>query len=578
MTDDRRNGRRPIPWLWFGGVALIALLLHLPTLPYDFVWDDNELVVDNRSLARADPGELFTRGFWYNPGTEQAADDMTYYRPLANLSLFLDRQVWGLRPVGYHLTNIVINAAVVMLACLLLWESFGSVFLAGAGGLLVGIHPAMNCVVAFISNRTYLLALLFLLASAYALRRGQRSRARLWPALFGASLLLSALAIEASLVMAALATAWLLVHRARFSRLAAWMAAVAAPVAGYSLLRLGVARVAFADSVARSMVTDPLRVINSFGQQLQLLLFPFNQKVIYVLAGAFAGFSWYTVLGLLFLGLPLYPLVRLGRSDPGRLGWQGYAWTVLFLFPFAHLVFLGPAGRMLYLAAPGALLLLAALYRAANLKRTHTRVVCGAVLFILVVFALQTLRRNPVWRSELSLSRTMVQEAPGSAGAHLNYASALERAGRKDEALEHFRLAAGINPEYVAPHLSLAFALIDRGDLPGAIRELREVVRLRPESPRARNDLALTLRRNGQLDAAIVEYREALRLNPESEETLNNLGFAYLTNGELPRAISCLKAALRRKPDFASARGNLAAAYRQAGMPDSAALVESGEW
>ena len=86
------------------------------------------------------------------------------------------------------------------------------------------------------------------------------------------------------------------------------------------------------------------------------------------------------------------------------------------------------------------------------------------------------------------------------------------------------------------------------------------------------------LRRNGQLDAAIVEYREALRLNPESEETLNNLGFAYLTNGELPRAISCLKAALRRKPDFASARGNLAAAYRQAGMPDSAALVESGEW
>jgi len=198
--------------------------------------------------------------------------------------------------------------------CLLLWELFGSVWPAGLGGLLVGIHPAMNCVVTFISNRTYLLALFFLLVCAYALARGRRGRARVWPVLFGASLLLSTLALEASLVFAGLATAWLLVSRARYHRVWVWMAATASAVAIHFLLRLGVARVPFTSSVLRLTITEPLRIINAFGQQLQLLFFPFNQKLVYVLAGPFTRFSVYTILGLLFLGLPLYAVIRLTRT------------------------------------------------------------------------------------------------------------------------------------------------------------------------------------------------------------------------------------------------------------------------
>ena len=587
----RRTGSRS-PWLVFGAAALVALLVYLPTLRYGFVWDDGELVVNNQFLARTNPIELFTKGFWNNPESERGEADMAYYRPLTNLSLYLDRKVWGLRPTGYHLTNVIINTAAVFLMSLLLWELFGSVWLAGLGGLLVGIHPAVNCVVTFISNRTYLLALLFLLVSAHALLRGRHGRVRAWPVLFGGSLLLSALALEASLTFAAIAAAWLLVNRDRYRRHSAWIAAIASPVAVYFLLRLGVARVPFTSAFLHVVMTEPLRVINTFGQQLQLLIFPFNQKVIYVPSESFTGFSLYTMLGLLFLGLPLYALIRLGRSaghqdagsagsspkpDAIRPGCYGYAWMVLFLLPFAHLVFLGPAGRMLYLAAPGALILSAVLFQATNHTQTTTRVVYGAILLYTVLFAVQTLGRSPIWRDELSLSQAMVREAPGSAGGHLNYGLALVKEGREEDAIVQFRIAKDIRPDYVEPHLSLAFALIDQGDLPGGIRELREVVRLEPESPRARNDLAVTLRRNGQLDSAIVEYKEVLRLDPNSELTLNNLGYAYLESGDFGQAIAYLKAALRVKPDFEAARANLAAAYQAAGMPDSAALVKGGK-
>jgi Flp pilus assembly protein TadD len=596
----RRTGSRS-PWLVFGGAALVALLLYLPTLQYEFVWDDGVMILNNPVLDRTSPIELLTSGYCSNPDVELDEGYMAYYRPLTNLSLYVDRKVWGLRPAGYHLTNVIINTSVVFLMCLLLWELFGSVWLAGLGGLLVGIHPAMNCAVTFIANRTYLLALLFLLVGSYALLRGQRRRGPIWPVLFGGSLLFSALALEASLVFAAIAAAWLLGNRTRYRRLPVWIAATATPVAAYFLLRLGIARVPFAGSVLHWAVTDPLRVINAFGQQLQLLLFPFNQKVIYVAAKPFTGFSAYTVLGLLLLGLPLYAAIRLGRSatgdrnagsaassprpkrssrprlEPGRLGWYGYAWVVLFLLPFAHLVFLGPAGRMLYLAAPGVLILLAALYQARRHRRLTTRVAYGALLLYTAALAVQTLGRNPIWRNELSLSRAMVQEAPASAGGHLNYGSALSNAGRKEEAIEQFRMAAKLNPAFVEAHVSLAFALIDQGDLPGAIREFREVVKLRPASPRAHNDLGVTLVRIGQLDSAIVEYKEALRLDPNSELTLNNLGYAYLASEDFTQAIAHFKAALRLKPDFAAARSNLAAAYWAAGMPDSAALVEGGK-
>jgi tetratricopeptide (TPR) repeat protein len=590
------------PWLAFGAAALVALLLYLPTLRYGFVWDDRDLILNNPFLGRANPVQIFTKEFWNNPDAERAAASMSYYRPLTNLSLYVDRKVWGLRPAGYHLTNIIVNAAVVFLMCLLLWELFGSVWLTGLGGLLVGIHPAMNCVVTFISNRTYLLALFFLLVSGYALLRGQRGRARFWLALFSGSLLLGALALEASLVFAALAAVWLIANRTRYRRLPVWMAAIALPIAAYLLLRLSIARVPFTGSgvVVRLAITEPLRIINAFGQQLQILLFPFNQKVIYTPAKPFTSFSVYTILGLLFLGMPLYAVIRLGRStarhrdtrgaglnlkpgrpaqpevEAGRLGWYGYVWMVMFLLPFTHLVFLGPAGRMLYLAAPGVLILLAALYRATSHKRLTTRVAYGAILLCTALFAVQTLRRNPIWRDELSLTRMMVREAPASAVGHLNYGLALADLGRKEEAIEQYRIAVGINPDYDKPHLNLALALIDQGDLSGAIRELREVVRLRPESPKTRNDLAVILTRNGQLDAAIAEYKEALRLDPNSELTLNNLGYAYMQIGDSRQAIACLKAALRLNPGFASARADLAAAYRAAGMPDSAALVEGG--
>ena len=73
MTIDNRNSsivNRHFPndprWL-FGAVALVSLLVYLPTVFYGFVWDDNRLVKNNSYLEQTNPKEIFTKGFAYNP-------------------------------------------------------------------------------------------------------------------------------------------------------------------------------------------------------------------------------------------------------------------------------------------------------------------------------------------------------------------------------------------------------------------------------------------------------------------------------------------------------------------------------
>jgi Flp pilus assembly protein TadD len=258
---------------------------------------------------------------------------------------------------------------------------------------------------------------------------------------------------------------------------------------------------------------------------------------------------------------------------------------VLFLLPFAHLVFLGPAGRTLYLTAPGVLILVSALAKRTPYASRDTQPARGswrhassvgriAVLLYTAAFAVQTIRRNPVWRSEFALYQAMAREAPESAGAHLNFGTSLAEAGREAEAIDQYRAAIELSPDYIGPHSQLAFALLDQGDLVGATSEMREVVRLQPGSADAHNNLGLALKRSGQLDSAIAEYQAALRLDPNSELALNNLGSAFLARGDLRPAIAAFRAALRAQPDFDAARKNLVQAFQEAGMSDSAAAVE----
>jgi len=84
-------------------IALATIATFLPALSNGFVgWDDTMSLVDNphyRGLGWAQLKWMFT------------TFHMGLYMPLSWLTLGLDSLVWGINPLGYHLTSVLLHAA-----------------------------------------------------------------------------------------------------------------------------------------------------------------------------------------------------------------------------------------------------------------------------------------------------------------------------------------------------------------------------------------------------------------------------------------------------------------------------------
>src|SRR5258705_13846257 len=94
-------------WVPASAVALLAILLHIRTLGFEFVFDDLHLVVNNAFLPEPwSPLTALAHHFWY--GTPFGA---AYYRPIVSSSLALNGHLLGWEPMGFHAVNVLLHAA-----------------------------------------------------------------------------------------------------------------------------------------------------------------------------------------------------------------------------------------------------------------------------------------------------------------------------------------------------------------------------------------------------------------------------------------------------------------------------------
>src|SRR2546428_4557104 len=89
-------------------LALLVVAAYLPVLRAGFIWDDDAYIIANATLRTF--GGL--RRLWLEPGA------VPQYYPLTFTSLWLDHHLWGLQPLGYHLVNVLLHAANVILVWL----------------------------------------------------------------------------------------------------------------------------------------------------------------------------------------------------------------------------------------------------------------------------------------------------------------------------------------------------------------------------------------------------------------------------------------------------------------------------
>ena len=110
---------------------------------------------------------------------------------------------------------------------------------------------------------------------------------------------------------------------------------------------------------------------------------------------------------------------------------------------------------------------------------------------VLLSFGLGTLVRNAVWRDPVTLWRESVDLAPAHDRPRLLLGEALQDAGRRDEAMEQYRIAIRLRPTAATGYVKLGQCLADIGKFEQAREQFLKAIDVSPRDVSAQHSLTV---------------------------------------------------------------------------------------
>jgi tetratricopeptide (TPR) repeat protein len=522
---------------WFADCMILLIVSFVAAIVYgnavsgEFVLDDNYQITANELLLQGRHAfKALTSDLWAFRGTMEDVSSF-YWRPTLVVWWMVNYRLFGLQPFGWHVGNILLHAAVMVVAYGVLRRLAVPRRLAAAMLLVFAVHPAHVESVAWISGTSDLLLALGVLASLWcvlwALKRPGRLR---WAA--AVALYVPAVLSKESGVLYPL-----LVFTAVWAKAGPDLDLRRRTIAA-ALAAVPFAVVAGAYFAARFLILGMIGIggnpYTSFGSVIlsvpAVLTFYLRQTFLPIWVGPSYPLRPLTLgsIGLLNFVLPVLVVIvggllawRLVRREPVRQ--IGLALWLLPLLPALnigafyreHIVH----DRYLYLSLLGALMvvvpaLAAGLRRIWSLRVTTSESIClvGAVI-LSVPLAVVTVRYNRAWLTDLDLAGSFIRSDPTSTMNYTLYGLELHRIGRTQEAVAAYDRALEIGFWHKTA-VFRANALMDVGRFEEAERALRDLIPRIENSETAYERLADCLVRQGRLDDAETVLREARREHP----------------------------------------------------------------
>jgi len=596
--------RQALSPLALGLLFALACAPFLPALGNEFVdWDDRQNFVDNphyRGFAPANLAWMFS------------AIHLGHYMPLTWLSSALDYTLFGMNPVGYHLTNLLLHGLVAVLLAQLIAELLERAApsvsarargqCAFAGALLYAVHPLRVESVAWATERRDVLSGALLLLSILAYVRERRTLSLVS---FALSLLSKTSGMVLPLLLFGLdvyplrrAAGW----RARvedklpwiaMGALAAWVAWLGQARTQGAFTELGLGqRLAVS---ANALVFYPWKT-----------LWPTGLAPLYPLELAPAAADPRTLVNVLLLvGVSAAALLLRRRRPLATAAWLAYLVLIAPVSGLAHAGRHFAADRYTYLAALPAAWLAAGLLLGARERRWAF----PAALALAAVLGTLSWRQTLVWRDSVTLWTRVAEVSPGSSVGPHRLGVALREAGRDDEALAAFERALALPPPAGADDArydlaevqyalgrsaaaleSIGLALERRPDQLDALLLAEEIhvragqpdraamlyvhaVEAVPDFHEGHARLSQLHRAAGRLHQALAEGQLALDLAPDSDLAHAVLGLALFDAGDFARAEGHLRIAVLASPENADLLAALGTCLERLGRADEAELV-----
>lgn len=562
------------PWVIPIALAAVTVGAFLPALENQWVeWDDYIVLVKNenyRGLGLAQLRWMFSNIL------------MGHYVPVTWLTLGLDYALWGMNPLGYHLTNLLLHVAntvlVYVLASRLLVKATALPLpalraAAAAATLFFALHPLRAESVAWATERRDVLSGLFFFLTVLLYLRASESEGVRRRRLLAGSLACLVLGLLSKAILMTVPLVLILLDVYPLRRLAPdprrWREAAFRRVwvekIPYMLLGLAGAALGYYGQAANSYFT-------SFVQ------YPVTARI----GMAFYSLWFYAAKTVVPIGLsPLYELpARVHPLEPRFLGptvgvlvvtavvvWLRRRWPAGLAVWAFYAIVLGPVmgithsgyqlahDRYSYLSCLGFAILVGGgvglvvrAQRTGTLRTAFARIALTAIAAWLVGLSVMTWQQVQIWRDTDTLWRYAIESDPECSICQANLGVLLHNRGLPALAVERFERELALRPDHVRSHHTLALSLAAVGRTGEAMDHFHRVLAVFPDDADVLNNLGVALIGQRKFDEALVHLRRAAAREPRRLQVLTNLGLALTELGRAEEALGHLRRAVELDP------------------------------
>ena len=525
-------------------IALTCFACYANSLSGSFHYDDFHSIVENpavRSLANIPA--YFTDMELFSTDREKGM-----YRPVLLTTYALNYAAGEYEVWGYLLVNLLIHLGcsifVARIGGLLMGESVGLLC-----GLLFAVHPICTEPVNYVSSRSESMAALFYLGSFYyfAVHRTSGRAGGDWKVVMG--LLTKSTVATLPVVMLAFDLSQRKLNSERF----VWRPFLKLHTPYWITLGLYLS-VSWLSGFLPKSLGAPVRSgyaqvwtqLKAIPYYLQLLFVPNRLNVEHQFLESSSWREAVVVVGfLLVVGLVLLAL-KWGRRPPLSFC---VLWNLVVLLPASVMPLnMLVNERRLYLVVAGSVWIVA--YALRGVRKP-------IVVALLVLLALQTVARNRVWASELTLWGDAVDKSPTMRRARTNFGRALQLDGRHDEALGAYRKSIEIDPQHGDAYNNIATLHHENGNLNEAIRWYHEALRWYPDYDEIYINLGDAHFRKGDIITAAQMFEKALSIDGTKGSTWSNYGLILIEERRFERAAGAYEKAIELSPELAEPYNNL---------------------
>ncbi len=557
----------------------LTFLAYCRTLAFGFVYDDRGQIVNNPYLRSWHyVGRFFTSQVWSFNDPSAVGN---YYRPVFLLWLLVNRMVFGLHPLFWHLANILLHVAVTALAFVIVRELARDNITGIVAALVFGLHPIHVESVAWISADTDPLAAFWVFLAFWAYLRWRKNPGVGWLAASLAAYTFGMLSKETALVLPILllgyewiwedrspGVSWVVRWRARIRNWFVRLSAFAAVTLVYLAVRWralsGLGHVLTPLKTSTIVMTWPSVLVI----YLRRLVWPFGLSafydVPYVTRPSVGGLLLPLVILAIVAALIVIWAKRAEKSHPGhsRLIFFGCVWMLAPLLPLADLAVLPKDSivhdRYLYFSSLGFALLVALAIRSIRGARKTVyglppwqwAAVCGAVAMLGVATSVQ----GQYWSNDLLFYARGVADLPNNNILRTNLANVLAQDGQYAESVRLYRQVlardnGSWSPNDTITHVNLANVLALSGHDEDAIGIYQYVIEHNPFEWDANYNLGFTDYKVGRLKEAEKYLRRAIAINDLHANQYLYLGLTLLKLNRVGEAEANFRRAIRLKPN-----------------------------